>query len=331
MVKQSGPTISDEPAAHSMPRSSQRKLRVAVSVILIAVVFLFVGRSLNRNFRDIDWKAIKISQVGLGMALACLCCQRLFTGLICNTLLTSFGCGIGCQRSLGIIWSAAMGRYVPMKMAAIMGAALLLVRAGVRLPIALATLFLSTALTILIALIMAAPMLALPAVRTELPWAWIPAAAIVIGGLACLHPQAFVALCNGVLRLLRRPPLPSGMALRPFLAAVAFIAMRCLFLGMAVWLTTRAFMPIALDRFPIILGAALLASVGGFLAVFVPAGLGVQEWVYLLTLRSVLGPNVALLAVVFRLLQVATDAITGVTGLLLLKHSHIEAVNSLQG
>jgi hypothetical protein len=297
---------------------------MAACALLVAVVFFFVGRSLIACFRQIDWKTVRLNPLFLALALACLCSHRLFTGLICNMLLNSFASGIGYRHSTAIIWSSATGRYVPGKMVAIASATVLLVKSGVRLPVALASLFLSTALTILIALVMAAPMLLMSAVRRQLPWAWLPSLAVVVLGLVCLYPRLFVRLCNMVLRAVKRPPLPPGPAIRPFLSAALFIALRCCFQGLAMWLTTRAFVPIGLAQYPLVLGSAMLAAVAGFLAVFVPAGLGVQEAVYLLTLGSVLGPHIGLIAVVFRFLQIITDTITGTAGLLMLK-SHAAA------
>jgi uncharacterized membrane protein YbhN (UPF0104 family) len=52
----------------------------------------------------------------------------------------------------------------------------------------------------------------------------------------------------------------------------------------------------------------------GFLAVFSPAGFGVQEAVYLFTFKPVLGAQVAVLVIMFRLLQLCVDMIAGAIG-----------------
>jgi glycosyltransferase 2 family protein len=313
------------PQTQSMPPaepriSVRRAIRLGVYALLIAVVFYYVGRALLACFREIDFATVSPNYLFVALSLACLCGLRLFfAGMICNTLLKSFGSGIGYLRSSAIIWSSSMGRYIPGKMVAITGALVMLARAGVRLPVALAALFLSTALSILVALIIAAPIFLRPAVRQQLPWVWVPAALVVAGGLLCLYPTVFAGLCNLALRILRRPPLPAALRFRPFLLAVGLIALRCAVLALGMWLAARAIVPVGLSDYPLVLTSVALATVSGFLAVFVPAGLGVQEAIYLLTLGPLLGPEVGLVALIFRLLQVLADALVGLAGLYLLR------------
>ncbi len=306
--------------------AGRKRLKRAVYAVLIGLVFYFVGKNLWRCFQAIDFATVALNWWALAAGFAGLCAIRLLGSVILNLLLQAFQNPISYARGAAIICASSMGRYVPGKMAAIAGAVGLLVNSGVRMRVAVAALFLSTALTIvlnsivaIVALGLAAPVSLMPALRQNAAWLWLPAAIIAAGGAVCLHPRLFIALSNAILRLLRRPPLPAELNAAPFMAAVASIAARTACLGLSFWFASRAVMPIGIDQFPLILGAAALASVSGFLAVFVPAGLGVQEGIYLLVLTQTLGPRVGLVAVVFRLLQVLTDAVMGVIGLILLR------------
>ena len=62
------------------------------------------------------------------------------------------------------------------------------------------------------------------------------------------------------------------------------------------------------------IGSCALAVSGGFVAIVVPAGIGVREWILIQTLSPVMGPGVAALtAVAMRLIQVVTElAISGI-------------------
>jgi uncharacterized membrane protein YbhN (UPF0104 family) len=96
---------------------------------------------------------------------------------------------------------------------------------------------------------------------------------------------------------------------------------RCLFLGVALWLSARSITFVTGADFPLLLACSSLASVGGFLAISVPAGIGVHELIYLSVLRPALGPQVAILVVLFRILQTLADAVMGGTGIALLSAS----------
>ncbi|MFM8583355.1 MAG: YbhN family protein [Planctomycetaceae bacterium] len=103
-------------------------------------------------------------------------------------------------------------------------------------------------------------------------------AAIQRGG----DPQAF-------------PPLPRGLLVQGFLVFVAGWWLQGASLGAAVAAASPT-LPSGSD-WPRWTGAAALALVGGFLALFAPGGLGVREAV-LLSLLSHLEPRAALLATV---------------------------------
>ena len=62
-----------------------------------------------------------------------------------------------------------------------------------------------------------------------------------------------------------------------------------------------------------------VASVIGFLAVFAPAGLGVHEAVYLVALKPVMGAPVAILAILFRGMQVLLDLIVAGIGVMIMR------------
>jgi len=312
---QSSIPILDVPPTPRPPRYVF--LRITLSLLLLAIVFWFVGKQLKQNFREIPWSEVHIQPAIVALTMAALILGRVMNGLNCRFLLAAMGFAIPVRRVLPIVWVASIGRYIPGKVAVVGGALVMLVRAGVRLPAAMAALFLSTALMMLTGLMAAIPLLFMPVMRQRWPAGPTVALVALCIGVVCLLPPVFLRLCNCVMRILKRPPLPDRMHMGPFAGSLAMTVGRIVLQGVALWLATRSFMPIAASQIPYMIAVAALASTIGFLAIFAPAGLGVHEGIYLITLKSLLGPHVGLLVVLFRLFQLVADIIMAGLGVAL--------------
>jgi hypothetical protein len=312
-------TSSSESGVRKERALSRRIVRLAIVVPLVGVLWYFVGRSLYRGFREIEWSTLSVNWLMVAASMLALMCARLTNALNCKQVLAAMGARVRASQVVPIIWTASLGRYVPGKMAVVAGAMMMLMRLGIRVQVAGAALFLSTALMILVGLIASTPLMLTATMREKMPGAWMVSLAMLAVGVVCLHPKVFTRLCNLALVRIKRQPLPDSLQGAPYLRALGMTLLRTLFLGVALWCAARAFGDIDIRDFPLALGSAGAASVAGFLAVFAPAGLGVHEGIYMLTLTPVLGPSVAVLVVMFRFLNVITDAITGGIGMLVLK------------
>lgn len=314
----STPTVnapaSNPPLALS---KGKRKLRLLIGLPLMAVVWYFVIKSLVGSFRQIEWKDVHVDLRLIGLAVVALVLARLMNGMNCALMLRSLGQRVGTWQTVPIIWVASLGRYVPGKMVVVAGATFMLMRLGVRMPVALAGLFLSTSLMILMGLMTSTPFLLTPFMRDKLPGGWIASLAVLAAGMVCLHPRIFTRLCNLALVKLKRQPLADRLIAGPFLVGVGITAARNLLLGLGLWLTVRALAEVSLGSYPLALGSTGLASVAGFLAVFASGGLGIHEAIYLVTLTPLLGEKTALLVVIFRFLHLLADALTGGAGMLI--------------
>jgi len=300
-------------------RHRRRWMRLAIGLPILTLVWCFVLHSLIVSFRKIDFHQLHLDLWPIAAAVVALLAARLMNGMNCSMLLTALGQPAPMRHVVAAIWVASLGRYVPGKMAVVAGLAFLLVRLGVRLSAALAALSLSGILMILIGLITCTPLLFTPLMRQRVPFGWLISLLILLAGLVGLHPRVFSAICNTMLRRMKRQPLPHQLQRASLLRAVGFTVLRNLFLGLGLWLAMRSLSHVRLSDYALALGSAGLASVAGFLAVFAPAGLGVHEGVYILTLTPLLGPQAALLAVLFRCLHLLADAIAGAAGILMMK------------
>jgi glycosyltransferase 2 family protein len=297
------------------PRRWLTPLRM-LSLILLAAVIVFVGRQLVRDIRELRAQRIEISINWIFVALAVLCLMgaRMMNSLNTWLLLKALGADLPPHKVVGAIWVSSLGRYIPGKVAVVAGSLTLLTRMGARLPVVGAALLRSTGIMILISMVATTPLFFLPEVRQGLPSAPVFSALVLGMALVCLHPPIFLWLCNIALRAIKREPVPLRVRAGAFWAAVGLALVRIGFVGSALWMAARAVAPIGPDTLLHVLGSAALATVTGFLAVFAPAGVGVHEAIYLLTLKSLLGAKVAVLVIMFRILQLSVDLIAAAVG-----------------
>ena len=212
------------------------------------------------------------------------------------------------------IWFlASLGKYIPGKVWAVAGAAVLAQRAGVDPAVAVAGALMLQAL----ALASGAAVVAITAPDTfqAVGPGILPLAVMVVllslAGVAVLASQN---LLNRLNRLLPRsfPPL---RAIRPHMLALAFAGNLCAWVGYgaALLLLARGVLPEVTLSLPQSIGVFTCSYLIGFIALFAPGGLGPRESVFLLILAGDIGLKPAAgLALASRLLLTGTEVLPAV-------------------
>jgi glycosyltransferase 2 family protein len=216
------------------------------------------------------------------------------------------------------IWFlASLGKYVPGKVWAVAGAAVLAQRAGVDPAVAVAGAIVLQAL----ALASGAVVVALTA-REAFQAAGqgiVPIAAALVAlslaGVVMLGSQAFLDRVNRLLPKSwpRFRAIPAQMLVTSFVAnVVAWIGY-----GVALLLLNRGLLPGVALSLPQAVGVFTCSYLVGFIALFAPGGLGPRESVFLLMLAGDIGLKpAAALALASRLLLTGTEVLPAVPLLL---------------
>jgi glycosyltransferase 2 family protein len=216
------------------------------------------------------------------------------------------------------IWFlASLGKYVPGKVWAVAGAAVLAQRAGVDPSVAVAGALVLQAL----ALASGAAAVALTAREAfqavgpgVMPIAGV-VIAISIAGIAALTSQPLLDRVNRLLP----SSVPRLRAIRPGVLALAFAAnfLAWSAYGVALLLLTRGLLPGVSLSLPQAIGVFTCSYLVGFIALFAPGGLGPRESVFLLLLAGDIGLKPAAgLALASRLLLTGTEVLPAVPLLL---------------
>ena len=286
-----------------------RRMR-AIQWLLGMAIVGFAIRSLVRNWDELRAQPLDWSIEPGWLLLSAVVVWSMYGLLIVawRTMLASWGRGLDFW-SAARIWTVSnLGKYLPGKVWAVAGMAVMAQRAGVGAGPAAGSAVILQVLAIGTGAAVAA-LSGWRSLRTAYPGAE--------AGIAALVVLSLVAVCVlvrpvWVRRLVRLAAPDAAVAQTPSLGAVAFgIAVNVvawLGYGVALWLLARGLLPRAgLGLLPAI-AVFTTSYLAGFLALFAPGGLGVREGVFILMLQAPIGIGAATaLAIASRLLLTVTE------------------------
>lgn len=286
-----------------------RRIRALQWLLGLAIVG-FAVRSLVRNWDELraqplDW------QIEPGWLVLSAAVVWLMYGLLIaawRTMLTAWGRGLDFWSAARIWTVSSLGKYVPGKVWAVAGMAVMAQRAGVGAGPATGSAVILQVLAIGTGAAVAA-LTGWSSLRTAYPGAEVGLAALLglalIGTGIVVWPGAMRRIVRVVTTETAASPAPPGGAVVFGIAAntIAWVGY-----GASLWLLARGLLPGAgLD--PLRAIAVFTASyLAGFLALFAPGGIGVREGVFILMLQGPIGIGAATaLAIASRLLLTVTE------------------------
>jgi hypothetical protein len=287
-----------------------RRIRVLQWLLGLAIVGLAV-RSLVRNWGELRAQPLDWSVEPGWLILSAVVVWLMYALLIAawRVMLTAWGRGLDFWSAARIWTVSSLGKYLPGKVWAVAGMAVMAQRAGVGAGPATASAVILQVLAIGTGAAVAA-LTGWSSLRNAYPGAR--------GGLAVLLALSLLAAVvllrpESVRKVVRLAapdaavgPLPPPVGSVAFGLAANTIAW--LGYGVALWLLARGLLPgsgLSLLRAIAVFTASYLA---GFLALFAPGGIGVREGVFILMLQGPIGIGAATaLAIASRLLLTVTE------------------------
>ena len=273
-------------------------------------IIAFATRSLVSNWEALRSQPLEFRIEPGWLVLSALVVWTMYACLIAawRTMLAGWGQRLDAWSAARIWTVSSLGKYLPGKVWAVAGMALMAQRAGIApwaatgSAVVLQVLAIGTGAAV-------AGLTGRRAIETAHPGSALVlvllVAAAVVGVALLLWPP----FLRGLLRLAapdaesRGAPPAGGIAVGIVANALAWLGY-----GLALWLLARGLLPNAGLR-PALAVAVFTASyLAGFLALFAPGGLGVREGLFILMLQGPLGIGAATaLALASRLLLTLTE------------------------
>jgi glycosyltransferase 2 family protein len=294
---------------------ARRKFWRLLQVIAGALLVGLAARSVV-----INWQSLRAEPVVWQLSPAWLAASVLvvFTSYAVlieawRRVVLSMGERLAFPAAARIWFLASLGKYVPGKVWAIAGAAVLAQRAGVdpAAAVAGAVVLQVLALASGAAVVAVTAREAFQAVGQEAAPIAVAVILLSIGGVAALTSQR---LLDRIARLFPAS-WPRLRAIPPGMVAAAFVANALAWTGygVALLLLARGLLPDVSLSLPQAVGVFTCSYIIGFIALFAPGGLGPRESVFLLMLAGDIGLKAAAaLAVASRLLLTGTEVLPAV-------------------
>ena len=276
----------------------KRALRLGV----LALILLFVGRSLVLSWGDIAHQHWHINWPLLVLGFALLIGQELSYGFIWQTILRQLGYVLPWRICLRIYLAAEFVRYIPGNVWHVMARVTAVEREGVpksfglaSMTVELATKIATAALTFALSLFWWGSLHGLAGIGriASLSLALIAVPMLVVG----LHPRLLEWGLNRALKLLKRDPITLKLTFADIgRIALAWLA-SWLVAGLGFWLALQAVLPLhpSLSVALVCVGIYALGWDVGFLSFITPSGLFFREGAVALLLHlSGIVPDVVL-------------------------------------
>ena len=292
-----------------------RILQFGIGALLVGLAV----RSIAVNWESLRAQPIEWRLSPVWIAASVLVVFAAYAGLIeaWRRVVLSMGEHLGFGPAVRIWFLASLGKYVPGKVWAVAGAAVLAQRAGVDPSVAVAAALVLQALAIASGAA-AVALTARDAFQAAGPGMVPLAAAVVLLSFAGIAALASQPVLDRVNRFLPNS-IPPLRAVPPTKLVVAFAAnvLAWAAYGVSLLCLARGLLPGVALSLPQAVGVFTCSYLVGFLALFAPGGLGPRESVFLLMLAGDIGLKAAAgLALASRLLLTGTEVLPAVPLLL---------------
>lgn len=292
----------------------KRKIGYLVQVLIVGLIFFFLARNLYGN-----WEVVKESlsrfrfwwllPTGLFLGLAFLMLVETWRWVLRGT-----GASLSFATACKIWFASNMGKYLPGKVWQILGMVYLSERRGVPKVKSFTSSVVSQFFGAVSGLLIGIIFLLIGGQRTLLGsafWLWVILATLVaLSGISLLYPSLVQGVMNFLLRLAKKEPVKFSFDSLSFLLYMLFYGVSWILFGVAFFFFSMGLVEPDINFLWLATAGFSIATVSGFLAVVVPAGLGVREGVLVLLLSGFVPSHIAtLLALSYRVWFTLAEAV----------------------
>ena len=273
----------------------KRWFRGAGVLLVVFIIFLFLGRELWKNWRQIPLEQISFNYWLIILSYVCMFVSFAVYAGVWKVMLAAFGARLSVLRSFQILAISQLGKYVPGKVWFTVGRIYLAKQFDVPERVSITSVVLEIILMVISGLMIAL-------LTVVAPWAQnfplkysLLALIIIVCGLVVTHPRIFDRLVNLVTRMLKRESIQMNLTYGGIIVLLLLYSIHWFWQGMGFFLLIRSFYEIEIAKWPLMWGLYAGAWIIGFLSFLTPAGIGVREGVMTFFLSFYMPLSVAII------------------------------------
>jgi uncharacterized membrane protein YbhN (UPF0104 family) len=253
-----------------------RLLRVLRWVASIVVVLLVV-KALAGNWSKVQSHLSDLSAGWMLLAVVSVLAGLFCTMLSWRALLADLGSPLPLRPATRIFFLSQLGKYVPGSVWPVVAQMELGREYDVPRKRSATAGLVTLALSLVAGALVAVA--AVPFMSDDAKGRAWPVLLLLPAGAVLLHPPIFSRLVDGALKVIRKEPLEHPLSRPGELRALGWAVLAWVIFGVHAWAIARDLGASGAGLFPIAVSGFALAWTVGFLAIFVPAGIGVREFV----------------------------------------------------
>jgi len=294
-------------------------LKYITALILIIVIFYFIGDNLYSNWNQLSGLDLKWNYSFIVISLLTLMVAWLATVYGFKLLFAEFGYNVSFKKVYVIYFRSIGGKYLPGKFWQLAGSTYFASKAGIPEGISFTTFLVGQVYSVLAALIMFGSMLLAGSFDFPLEISdqmkWFGISIVIILLVFALRPALIEKSLNTLLKYFKREEVRLNISMIKALFFTLYFGVCWFIFGLAFWFLANALIYIP---FSDSLGLTIIIATSvviGFLAVITPGGIGVREGVMIVLLASYGGyqnPLPAALALGFRLLITISEIVSSI-------------------
>ena len=252
-------------------------IKLSIKITIIAIILFFLGRSVISNWervRRYDWS---FNPVLMAVSFMIFCLAYTFLPWIWRKLLYYMGYEISFGDAWDIFYIGNLGRYIPGKVWTIAGMAYMAEKVGIPATIAGTSVVFANAYSLVSSFVFFILFLILRGTySTSGGFLWLLPVFFIMA-VVFIFPYNLERVLNVVLKRFGKNHVKIGITTLTALKIVALYFVSGVLFGFAFWIFITAFIGWGLINPLFAASAYIIAYWIGFLAFFVPGGLGVRE------------------------------------------------------
>ncbi|MFH0931226.1 MAG: lysylphosphatidylglycerol synthase transmembrane domain-containing protein [Candidatus Zixiibacteriota bacterium] len=288
--------------------------RIAQGIILI-IIFYFLGRSLFLNWSKVKTYHWELDYPLLLGSFILLLLVYLFIIKVWHSLLEKVGAKLSFRNLFKIWFMSNLGKYLPGKVWTVVGMIYLLEKKGVSKRKGFTTAIIGQALAVLSALLLSFILLGYSLYEQMFSNNPIGFFLILFFSIAILifiaYPKLLEIVVNLGLSLVKKEKISLELKTRELFLYLFYYTLVWFLYGLAFMVFVNAIVPVPWSQYFSLTAAFAFSYTLGFLAVFVPGGLGVREGILVLLLSLYFPLPVATLIALFSRLWMSAVELLG--------------------
>lgn len=269
-----------------------------LKIVVLLIVAWFMGLAVSRDWETIRAYEWRISAVPFAVSTALFFAAYALLARLWGRVLKLFGTPISYRGAWRMYFIGNLGRYIPGKIWTVAGMAYMGARYGIPATVSAAAAVFAQACSLLSSFVFFALFLILW--HSQITGAWIAGAVIGASLLVgvFMFPRNLERAMNALLTRLGREPVTLPFSTGDVILLTAQYAITWLLFGGAFWFFIRSVGAGLQVGYLYGTAAYAVAYVTGFVAFFVPGGIGIREGILGFLLGSVMPVGVALVVAV---------------------------------